>query len=79
MGKQRTFVFALLATILAVLVYLQFRTWKGFDWATFWSQFKHLNPLHIANGVVLIYASHLLRARQSPDRRGWCWQAKRRR
>jgi uncharacterized protein (TIRG00374 family) len=62
MGKKRNLVLALVAAILAVLVYMQFRTWKDFDWATFWSQGKQLNPRHILNAIAAIYITYVLRA-----------------
>ena len=62
MGKKRYLAYAVVATILAVLVYMQFRTWKDFDWATFWSEGRDLNPLHIVLAVALVYLSYVLRA-----------------
>jgi uncharacterized protein (TIRG00374 family) len=62
MGKKRYLAYAVVATILAVLVYMQFRTWKDFDWATFWSEGRDLNPLHIVLAVALVYLSYALRA-----------------
>src|SRR5580698_3491786 len=62
MGKKRYVAYAVVAAILVVLVYAQFRTWKDFDWATFWSQSKQINLLHILNAALLIYFSYFLRA-----------------
>lgn len=62
MGKQRYLAYAIVAVILAVLVYMQFRTWKDFDWATFWSQARQLSPRHIVQAIALIYFSYVLRA-----------------
>lgn len=62
MDKKRYFVYALVAAILAALIYLQFRTWKDFDWATFWDQSRQVSPLHILNAILLIYFSYFLRA-----------------
>src|ERR1700677_38788 len=62
MGKKRYLAYAVVATILAVLVYMQFRTWKDFDWATFWSEGRDLNPIHIVLAVALVYLSYVLRA-----------------
>jgi uncharacterized protein (TIRG00374 family) len=50
------------AAILAALVYLQFRTWKNFDWPTFWLQWSQLSLLHILAAIGLIYFSYFLRA-----------------
>jgi uncharacterized protein (TIRG00374 family) len=62
MDKKRYFAYALVAAILAALIYMQFRTWKGFDWATFWDQSRQVSPLHILNAILLIYFSFFLRA-----------------
>src|ERR1700674_5157818 len=62
MDKKRYFAYALVAAILAALIYMQFRTWKGFDWATFWDQSRQVSPLHILNAILLIYFSYFLRA-----------------
>ena len=62
MDKKRYLVYAVVAAILAALIYLQFRTWKNFDWATFWTQARQVSPLHILNAVGLIYFSYFLRA-----------------
>jgi uncharacterized protein (TIRG00374 family) len=62
MGKKRYLAYAVVAAILAVLVYMQFRTWKDFDWNTFWSQARQLSPRHIVQAIALIYCSYVLRA-----------------
>jgi uncharacterized protein (TIRG00374 family) len=64
MGKKRTLAYAVITAILAALIYMQFRTWKNFDWPLFWGQFKLVIPLRVFNGVLLIYISHWLRARR---------------
>ena len=51
MDKKRYLAYALVAAILAALIYMQFRTWKGFDWATFWEQSKQVSPLNILNAI----------------------------
>ena len=62
MSKKQIGVYGLVLAVLAVLVYLQFRTWKNFDWATFWDQGRHLSLLHILRAVCLIYFTYILRA-----------------
>ncbi|MGA8489546.1 MAG: lysylphosphatidylglycerol synthase transmembrane domain-containing protein [Terriglobales bacterium] len=62
MGKKRYLAYAVVATILAILVYMQFRTWKDFDWATFWSEARQLSAPHIIIAIALIYLSYVLRA-----------------
>jgi glycosyltransferase 2 family protein len=46
--------------ILAALIYLQFRTWRNFDWERL-VQF-HIHWRHIFQGVLYIYFAYLLRA-----------------
>jgi uncharacterized protein (TIRG00374 family) len=62
MKTKRILVYVVVAAILAALIYLQFRTWKNFDWPTFWGQWKQLNPRHILAAIGLIYLSYFLRA-----------------
>jgi glycosyltransferase 2 family protein len=62
MNKKRLLLYGLVLALLVVLVYFQFRTWKNFDWATFWSESKGVSPWHILAGVGLIYVSYFLRA-----------------
>ncbi len=62
MDKKRYLAYAVVAAILAILIYVQFRTWKNFDWATFWDQSRQVSLLHILNAVLLIYLSYFLRA-----------------
>jgi glycosyltransferase 2 family protein len=60
MNNKKTLVYGIVLVVLAVLVYLQFRTWQHFDWARLF-QFG-LNWRHIVHGVVYIYIAYFLRA-----------------
>ncbi len=62
MNKKRILITLLLLAVLCALIYLQVRTWKRFDWHTFWLQTEHVNWLLIFAGVVLTYAAYALRA-----------------
>lgn len=62
MGKKQNLIYVLVALVLAALVYVQFRTWRDFDWATFWSQTDQVRVLHIFHAIGLIYIGYLLRA-----------------
>lgn len=62
MDKKRLFIYGIVLVLLVVLVYFQFRTWRNFDWATFWAESKGVSLGHILNAVGLIYVSYLLRA-----------------
>lgn len=60
MRKKRYVVYAVVFLVLAVLVYLQFRTWQNFDWPQFFAYRPQWR--HILHGVLLIYVAYLLRA-----------------
>jgi glycosyltransferase 2 family protein len=62
MNKKRIFATLLVVTLLGVLAYLQFRTWRDFDWHAFLMQTRQTNPWRLAAGMVLIYSTYLLRA-----------------
>jgi glycosyltransferase 2 family protein len=62
MDRKRILLYAVLALVLAVLVYFQFRTWRNFDWVTFWSQTGHVNKWHIFHAIALIYLAYGMRA-----------------
>jgi hypothetical protein len=59
--KKKHVVYAVIVLILAVLVYLQFRTWQNFDWARFWET-RPTQWLHIVHGIALIYLAYVVRA-----------------
>jgi hypothetical protein len=60
MNKKKYVAYAVVFAVLAVLVYLQFRTWQNFDWARLLKY--RLNWRHIFQGVALIYFAYFLRA-----------------
>src|ERR1700693_3092391 len=60
MNKKRYVVYAAVFLVLAVLVYLQFRSWQHFDWARLFQY--GLNWGDILAGVVYIYIAYILRA-----------------
>jgi len=62
MNKKQFSVYALIALVLAILVYSQVRTFRHFDWATFWSQTDQVSGLHLLHAVALIYLSYVMRA-----------------
>jgi uncharacterized protein (TIRG00374 family) len=62
MDKKRILASVVVFLILAVLVYLQYRHWRTFDWGTFWSQTHRIKKLHVLHGIALIYLAYLLRA-----------------
>src|SRR5271166_1572099 len=62
MDKKRIVASVVVFLILAVLVYLQYRHWRTFDWATFWSQTDRVNRVQVLYGILLIYFAYFLRA-----------------
>jgi hypothetical protein len=53
---------AVVTAVLALLVYLQFRSWRSFDWAKFRQYTGYVSLSHIFAAVGLIYLAYLLRA-----------------
>ena len=62
MNKQRILIYGLVLAILAVLVYLQFRHWRTFDWTKFVENTRDISWRHVIGGIVLIYLAYVLRA-----------------
>jgi glycosyltransferase 2 family protein len=60
MKNKKYVAYAVVFLVLVALVYLQFRTWRNFDW-TLLLQF-HLKWRHIFHGVVFIFFAYILRA-----------------
>jgi len=55
-------VFGVVLVALCLLVYLQVRTWKNFDWAVFWSRTDQVSPAGLIAGIALTYLAYVLRA-----------------
>ena len=62
MDRKRILASVVVFLILAILVYLQYRHWRAFDWHTFWSQTHRINTWHVVHGILLIYAAYIVRA-----------------
>jgi len=62
MNKKRTLVFGVVLLVLCLLIYLQVRAWKTFDWAMFWHRTEHVNWLDIFYGFAFTYIAYGLRA-----------------
>ncbi len=61
MSKKQILTTTIVLAILGVLIYFQVQHWRRFDWARFFTV-SHVNPLHIALAVGLIYLTYVLRA-----------------
>jgi len=62
MNRKRILVFGGVFLALCLLIYLQIRAWKKFDWAMFWHQTEHVNWLYIFAGLAFTYLAYVLRA-----------------
>ncbi|MGC2112421.1 MAG: lysylphosphatidylglycerol synthase transmembrane domain-containing protein [Candidatus Korobacteraceae bacterium] len=62
MNKKRILVFGAVLIALCLLVYLQIRSWKTFDWPMFWSRTEHVDWLYVFYGLALTYLAYVLRA-----------------
>ena len=62
MDKKRILATVVVFCILAILIYLQYRHWRTFDWSTFWSQTHRIKWWHVVHGIVLIYLAYVVRA-----------------
>jgi glycosyltransferase 2 family protein len=62
MSTKRILGFGIVLLLLCLLIYLQVRTWKNFDWHVFWSRTDQVNPLGLVAGIVLTYLAYVLRA-----------------
>ena len=60
MKNKKYAAFAVVFLVLAALVYLQFRTWRNFDWARLFQY--GLSWRHILHGIAYIYLAYFLRA-----------------
>jgi uncharacterized membrane protein YbhN (UPF0104 family) len=61
MKRKQLFIGLVLLVVLGSLVYLQFRTWRRFDWDKFEAGAEGINYWYILAGVLLIYAADFLR------------------
>ena len=62
MDKKRILASVVVFLILAILIYLQYRHWRTFDWGTFWSQTHRIKKIHVLHGIALIYIGYGMRA-----------------
>ena len=62
MNKQRVITYGIMLVTLAVLLDLQFRAWRTFDWGKFFSQTRDIAWLHVIYGTALIYLTYAFRA-----------------
>ena len=65
-GQETILLYTLAFVAFAVLVYIQFRTWRNFDWAHLWRESRKLGSpphiYHLFHAVALIYLAYAMRA-----------------
>ncbi len=52
----------LIVAVLVVLAYMQFRTWRKFDWAVFMAQIHAVRVSRVIAGVAIIWGGYILRS-----------------
>jgi len=62
MNRKRIIIYGLVFAVLALLVYLQFRQWRTFDWAKFIAHTRDISWRHVIHGIIIIYFAYILRA-----------------
>jgi glycosyltransferase 2 family protein len=62
MNKKRILILGVVLAVLCLLIYLQIRAWKTFDWAMFWSRTEHVSWPNIFYGFAFTYVAYALRA-----------------
>ena len=66
MNKKRLLAYVVVAAVLAALFYVQFRTWRRFDWDVFLAQTREVTrgwgPIHIFLGIAFTYIAYFMRA-----------------
>jgi uncharacterized protein (TIRG00374 family) len=62
MNRKRALIYGLILCVLIGLIYMQFRTWRIFDWPTFLSQTGRVNKMSILLAIGWIYLAYLMRA-----------------
>ena len=60
--NKRWFFTALIVLVLAALAYMQFRTWRKFDWAVFFAQIHAVRLSRVIAGVSIIWGGYILRS-----------------
>lgn len=60
--NKRYLTLGVVALVLVALAYLQFRTWRHFNWQAFSAYFASASKLHLLFGLVVIYFDYYLRA-----------------
>ncbi len=62
MKRTHAITTAVVVAVLAILVYMQFRHWRSFDWTQFWAQTRGVNIWSLLIAVAFTYFVYFLRA-----------------
>src|SRR3954454_21872607 len=62
MNKKRVLITSVVIVVLVGLAYLQFRTWRKFDWEMFFRQIQHVRVPRVIAAIAIIYGGYVLRA-----------------
>jgi len=62
MNRKRLLIFGIVLAVLCLLIYLQVRAWKTFDWKLFLKSTEDVNWIYIFYGFALTYIAYALRA-----------------
>ena len=62
MNRKRLLILGAVFAVLCLLIYLQVRAWKTFDWKLFWKNTEDVNWLYILYGFAFTYIAYALRA-----------------
>ena len=62
MKKKQLIITILVVAVIVVLVAIQIKAWRHFDWATFLKYTESVNILGILAGILVIYFNYFLRA-----------------
>ena len=60
--SKRNITLVVVALVLAALAYLQFRTWRNFDWPTFWGLFSATRKGYLLAALAIIFSDYYFRA-----------------
>jgi uncharacterized protein (TIRG00374 family) len=62
MNRKRLLILGTVLAVLCLLIYLQVRAWKTFDWQLFWKNTENVNWVYLFYGFALTYIAYALRA-----------------
>ena len=62
MKKKQILIYSLIALLLGLLFYVQFRAWRKFDWEVFLDQTRQVELWRVLAGVAYTYFAYVLRA-----------------